>query len=79
MDEYPFVGEIVGWGAGEPVFVDVSGSVGHYYALFKTRYPLIPGRIILQDMPSTLEHALPTYGVKTLGHDFFKPQPVRGQ
>lgn len=51
LDEYPFERETLGWDANQPVFVDVGGNVGHYCALFKTRFPGVPGRVILQDLP----------------------------
>ncbi len=78
LDEYPFERETLGWDANQPVFVDVGGNVGHYCALFKTRFPAVPGRVILQDLPSTLTHAVQTPGVEALGHDFFEPQPIKG-
>ena len=78
MDEYPFDRETLGWDANEPVFVDVSGNVGHYCALFKARFPAVPGRVILQDLPSTLAHAVHTPGVEALGHYFFESQPIKG-
>lgn len=78
LDEYPIERETQGWNPELPVFVDVGGNVGHYCALFKTRFPEVGGRVILQDLPSTLAHSLQTPGVETQGHDFFEPQPVKG-
>lgn len=79
LDEYPIERETRGWDPKRPVFVDVGGNVGHYCAMFKARFPNVPGRVILQDLPSTLAHALPTVGVEVIGHDFFEPQTVRGR
>ena len=75
MDDYPFERETLGWNVNEPVLVDVGG---HYCALFKARFPTVPGRVIWQDLPSTLAHAVHIPDVETLGHDFFKPQPIKG-
>lgn len=77
LEQYPFEREASNWKADRPVFVDIGGNVGVYCALFKNRCASIPGRVILQDLPSTLTHALSTPGVETMGHDFFKPQPVK--
>lgn len=79
LDRYPFERMTQDWDPRSPVFVDIGGNVGHYCAKFKERFPNIPGRVILQDLPSTLAHALHTPGVEALAHDFFEPQPVKGQ
>ncbi|KAI0438314.1 S-adenosyl-L-methionine-dependent methyltransferase [Xylaria telfairii] len=77
LREYPFESETKSWNPEAPVFVDIGGNVGHYCALFKS-LPSVPGRVILQDLPATIAQALPTPGVETVGHDFFKLQPVQG-
>ena len=79
LDEYPIETASQGWDPMEPVSVDVGGNIGVYCAMLKNRFPDVPGRTILQDLPSTLAHALPTPGVESLGHDFFEPQPVKGE
>ncbi|KAI3322972.1 S-adenosyl-L-methionine-dependent methyltransferase [Xylariaceae sp. AK1471] len=78
LDEYPIERGTWSWDPEMPVFVDVGGNVGHYCALFKKNFPAVAGRVILQDLPSTLRHALQTPGVEILGHDFFKEQPIKG-
>ncbi|KAI1151929.1 S-adenosyl-L-methionine-dependent methyltransferase [Nemania diffusa] len=72
-------------GAGEstPVFVDVGGSMGHQCVAVRRRYPDLAGRIVLQDLPETIEkvkaNPLPGFeGTETQAHDFFTPQPLRG-
>lgn len=59
--------------------VDVGGGPGQELARFKERYPEIPGRFVLQDLPLTLERIedLPG-GVEAMAYDFFTPQPVQG-
>ncbi|KAK0630990.1 O-methyl transferase B [Bombardia bombarda] len=61
-----------------PLYVNVGGGSGVQCAQFRDRYPHIPGRVILQDLPETVAQALPTPGVENMAHDFFEPQPVRG-
>lgn len=80
LREYPFEGQTGNWNptSEEALFVDIGGNVGHYCALFKGQFPNIPGRIVLEDLPGTLSHALPTPGVEKIGHDFFQPQPIKG-
>ncbi|KAI1347859.1 S-adenosyl-L-methionine-dependent methyltransferase [Xylaria sp. FL0043] len=78
LDKYPVERETQSWTPAMPVFVDVGGNVGHSCALFKKRFPEVPGRVILQDLPATIEHALQTPGVETMGHSFFEEQPIKG-
>ncbi|KAI0803759.1 S-adenosyl-L-methionine-dependent methyltransferase [Xylaria sp. FL0064] len=78
LDKYPLERETKSWNPAMPVFVDVGGNVGHSCALFKKRVPEVPGRVILQDLPTTIEHALQTPSVETMGHSFFEEQPIKG-
>ncbi|KAI3394966.1 hypothetical protein diail_2024 [Diaporthe ilicicola] len=64
--------------ADTPVFVDVGGGIGSQCALFKKKLPHLPGRVILQDLPIVIQHALPTDGVENTAHDFWGEQPVKG-
>ncbi|KAH4836673.1 hypothetical protein HBH60_024650 [Parastagonospora nodorum] len=78
LNVYPIQSQLKGWNPELPAFVDVGGSVGHYCTMFKNNFPDVPGRVILQDLPDTLSHALKTPGVELMGHDFFQPQPIKG-
>jgi len=78
LDEFPMTQETKGMNPESVLFVDIGGGIGHQCAALKARYPTLPGRVILQDRPETLLHALPTKGVEALEHDFFKPQPIKG-
>ncbi|KAJ5089736.1 hypothetical protein N7532_008420 [Penicillium argentinense] len=62
-----------------PLMVDVGGGPGQELARFKERYPKIPGRFVLQDLPLTLQRiqGLPS-GIETMEYDFFTSQPVKG-
>ncbi|KAJ5084660.1 hypothetical protein NUU61_009239 [Penicillium alfredii] len=62
----------------DPLIVDVGGSQGKDLKMFKERFPHLPGKLILQDLPSVTANAqsLPP-GIEVQGHDFFHEQPVR--
>jgi hypothetical protein len=62
------------------LLVDVGGGPGQEMSRFRQRNPDVPGRIILQDLPLTLNRIekIPE-GVEPMEHDFFNPQPVKGK
>jgi demethylsterigmatocystin 6-O-methyltransferase len=62
------------------VLVDVGGGFGQHAIAFKKEYPQLPGRVVVQDLPSTLMHlpASKAEGIEFEEHDFFTPQPIRG-
>lgn len=64
-----------------PLLVDVGGGLGHDLTAFHKRFPSLPGRLILQDVPAVINDApikaLPKAIEPTI-HDFFKEQPVKG-
>ena len=65
--------------SSEPLIVDVGGSLGHDLAAFKAKHPELPGRLVLQDLPtviSQVDRARP--GIEPMVHDFLTPQPVKG-
>ncbi|QSZ29277.1 hypothetical protein DSL72_003789 [Monilinia vaccinii-corymbosi] len=48
---------------------------------FKTRFPNIKGRVIFQDLPGEIEHAISQglpEGVEAMAHDFYTPQVIKG-
>lgn len=61
------------------LMVDVGGGPGQELVRFKERHPDIPGRLVLQDLPLTLQRIekLPD-GIESMEYDFFTPQPVKG-
>ncbi|GFG19126.1 O-methyltransferase, putative [Aspergillus udagawae] len=61
------------------LLVDVGGGPGQEMSRFRQRHPDVPGRIILQDLPLTLNRIekIPE-GIEPMEHDFFNPQPVKG-
>lgn len=79
LTTYPIREETRGWNPQEPVFVDIGGGIGHQCADLKSKYPDLPGRVILQDLPHAIQGALATPGVEAQVHDFFTPQSVKGR
>ena len=61
------------------LLVDVGGGLGTDLAAFRAQYPQLLGKLVLQDLPETIDAAkgLPE-GIVTMVHDFFTPQPVIG-
>jgi hypothetical protein len=62
------------------LLVDVGGSTGQDILGFHKAHPKIPGRLILQDLPATIQtiNAEELRPVEPMSHDFFTPQPVKG-
>ncbi|RYO43497.1 Demethylsterigmatocystin 6-O-methyltransferase [Alternaria arborescens] len=60
------------------LLVDVGGGFGQHSVAFKKKFPELPGRIVVQDAPSTLAHAPKVDGIEFQTHDFFTQQPIRG-
>lgn len=60
------------------MLVDVGGARGHEVEAIKKKYPNLIGRFLLQDMPDTIEQALPLPGMEACVHDFFSEQPIKG-
>ncbi|KIM99318.1 hypothetical protein OIDMADRAFT_166945 [Oidiodendron maius Zn] len=69
-------------GKDDVLLIDVGGSGGHDLIGFHKAHPSMPGRLILQDLPTTIQSldssALAQQGIVAMGHDFFTPQPVHG-
>lgn len=80
LSVYPVERELQDWdaqGNTKAVYVNIGGGIGHQCKQFKEKYPEVPGRVILQDLPHSMSAALQTPGVENMGHDFFQPQPIR--
>ncbi|GAP84748.1 putative O-methyl transferase B [Rosellinia necatrix] len=75
---YPVKEEVRDWDPKKPVYVNIGGGIGHQCAQFLEKYPEVPGRVILQDLPHSVDKALPTPRVENVAHDFFEPQPIKG-
>lgn len=62
------------------LLVDVGGGKGHDLERLLTHYPQTKGRLVLQDLPSTInciQQLSPD--IRRMPHDFFTPQPVKGK
>ncbi|KAF2267964.1 S-adenosyl-L-methionine-dependent methyltransferase [Lojkania enalia] len=59
------------------LLVDVGGGFGQQAIAFKNKFPSLPGRIIVQDIPETLDRAPATEGIEFMVQDFFSPQEVK--
>lgn len=62
------------------LLIDVGGGIGHDMELFQKYHSKLPGRLILQELPSVIEAAttrLPK-GIESMEYDFFTPQPIKG-
>jgi hypothetical protein len=79
FEYYPVEEKLRVNGLSDVVLVDVGGNTGSDVTTFTKRFPDLPGRVILQDLPSVIEGAQTSPGVvEAIGHDFFNPQPVKG-
>ncbi|KAK9423665.1 putative O-methyltransferase domain-containing protein [Seiridium unicorne] len=79
LDVVDFESLVQGSDAETPVFVDIGGGIGSQCAILKAKFPNLPGRVILQDLPVVVEqYALPTEGVEKTAFDFWGEQPVKG-
>ncbi|KAJ5832285.1 hypothetical protein N7474_000596 [Penicillium riverlandense] len=62
----------------EAVFlVDIGGNQGHDLSKFHMRYPEVPGRLILQDLPKIVSGAQKHPSIETMGYSFLDPQPIK--
>lgn len=65
--------------ANAPLLVDVGGGLGHGIAVFHAKFPALPGKLILQDLPAAIEDIkVLTPAIERMKYDFFTPQPVKG-
>lgn len=62
------------------LLVDVGGSFGHDLLDFRRKWPDVPGRLVLQDLPEVVASVqnLDEPSIDVMGHDFFTEQPVKG-
>jgi hypothetical protein len=68
----------------EPLLVDIGAGRGYDLIKFRSRFPDVPGRLILQDLPTVIDEIQGAYdlkaaGVETIAFNFFADiQPVQG-
>lgn len=63
------------------LIVDVGGGKGRDLKAFHEKFPTLPGQLVLQDRASVLDDE-EVKGlddkIKVMEHDFFTPQPIKG-
>lgn len=81
FDLYPVESRLVAGSkqGDDAVFlVDVAGGKGHDISSLSSRFPDLPGRLIVQDLPRTFEDYTPPKGIEAMPHDIFTEQPIEG-
>ena len=82
MDFFP-VKENLGKGARDDeaaiMFVDVGGGMGHEAVALKKRFPDLPGRFVVQDLPQVVAGLNLDAEIESMAHDFFTVQPLQGE
>ena len=62
------------------LLVDVGGGLGHDVRHFREKFPAVRGRLVLQDLPHTIDQAQHlNEGIQLMSHNFFDPQPIHGK
>ncbi|KAL8870038.1 MAG: hypothetical protein Q9174_003822 [Haloplaca sp. 1 TL-2023] len=82
FDLYPIVPPLlqgVRQDADNIFLVDVGGGRGHDISALRERFPDLPGRLVLQDLPGTFKDLPKIEGVEFMAHDMFTAQPIKGQ
>ncbi|GAD96230.1 O-methyltransferase [Paecilomyces variotii No. 5] len=59
--------------------VDVGGNHGHDLQKFNEMFPTVPGRLVLQDLPTVIKSAPRLEGLETMAYSFYDPQPIKGE
>ena len=61
------------------MLVDVGGGYGQEIQEIKKKYPDLPGRMILQDLPETINQVTAAPNTEAMPYNFFTPQLIRGK
>lgn len=80
VESYPLKQDIGNFEAApdSALLVDVGGGFGQQSVAFQAQFPSATGRLVVQDVASTLAHAPKLAGIDFQEHDFFTPQPIKG-
>lgn len=63
------------------LIVDMGAGVGHDLSEFRRKWPAIPGRLIVQDLPEVISQTKTMNlhkSIKPMEHDFFTEQQIKG-
>jgi hypothetical protein len=54
--------------------------LGHDLVGLKRKFPNLPSRLVLEDLPDVIEHAKESTedGIEVVGYDMFTEQPLKG-
>ncbi|KJZ72183.1 hypothetical protein HIM_08448 [Hirsutella minnesotensis 3608] len=64
---------------GAAMIVDIGGSTGHDLLELHRKYPNIPGRLVLQDLPGVIEQIVELDSrIEPTPYNFFTEQPIKG-
>jgi hypothetical protein len=66
--------------ADGPLIIDIGGGVGHDLIAFKKKFPQLPGKLVLEDLPQVVDKVKDTLpdGIEAKSYDMFQPQPIKG-
>lgn len=78
VDVYPADERATGAKPDRPLFVDVGGGLGQQAVAFRQRYPHLPGKVIVEDLPQTIGAVLKHPDIEPVPQNFFEPQAVKG-
>jgi hypothetical protein len=79
LDVYPWQENSKGLKPQQPFFIDLGGGIGQQSVALREKLPQLPNRIIVQDIPATLQHAIKHPSVETMVQEFFQPQVLKGR
>lgn len=66
------------FGDDDVLLVDVGGNKGHDLVKLRSQHKNLPGKFILQDLPTVVENLqLNEPRISVMGHNFFEPQPIK--
>lgn len=82
FDIYPVERELIpsefNLGDDDVLLIDVGGNQGHDLLNLRAKHTNLPGKFILQDLPTVVDHLVfSDQRVSAMGHNFFEPQPVK--
>ena len=65
--------------SGSVFMIDVAGGRGHHLDEFSKRFPDVPGRLILQDLPAVIDDIKELDPrIEKMKVDMFEPQAIKG-
>lgn len=79
VDHFPVLEQLGDFPSAEKtLMVDIGGGFGQQSKALRVKFPELPGKVVVQDIPQTLAAAQPAEGVEFVEHNFFEPQPIHG-